>query len=151
MPSLCNSLTYKHSSCKRLFQRQAQIVVASCGDGIHAGGQPHSQATTALTSISSAHADIVACLVAACHFGSIALVELLLRHVGDVACLADLWGGRTCLMEAALWYHTDVVGMLLSKRAGTQHDLDWQSYEGVVTYWLLAYGKAHHRWTSEIN
>ena len=23
---------------------------------------------------------------------------------------------------------------------GTQHDVDWQSYEGVVTSWLLAYG-----------
>ena len=36
----------------------------------------------------------------------------------DVACLAELWEGRACLMEAALWYHTDVVGMLLSRRDG---------------------------------
>ena len=50
-------------------------------------------------------------------------------------------------MEAALWYHTDVVGMLLSRREGTQHDVDWESYEGVLTYWLLAYGRAHHGWT----
>ena len=74
-------------------------------------------------------------------------MELLLRHHVDVACLAELWEGRTCLMAAALWYHTDVVAMLLSRRAGTQHDVDWQSYEGTVTCWLLAYGKAHHGWT----
>ena len=27
-------------------------------------------------------------------------------------------------MEAALWYHTDVVNTLLSRRAGTPHDVD---------------------------
>ena len=63
-----------------------------------------------------------------------------MRYVRDVACLAELWEGRTCLMEAALGCHTDVVVMQLSRRTGTQHDVDWQSYEGIMTYWLLAYG-----------
>ena len=63
--------------------------------------------------------------MAASENGIIAMVELLLRHIVDVACLAELWKGRTCLMEAALWYHTDVVNTLLSRRAGTPHDVDW--------------------------
>ena len=54
-------------------------------------------------------------------------------------------------MEAALRYHTDVVGMLLSRREGTQHAVDWQSYEGVVTCWLLAFGRAHHGWINEFD
>ena len=54
-------------------------------------------------------------------------------------------------MEAALWYHTDVVGVLLSRRAGTPHDVDLQSYEGIVMCWLLAYGNAHHGWTGELD
>ena len=53
-------------------------------------------------------------------------------------------------MQAVLWYHIDVVSMVLSRRAGTLHDINWQSYEGIVMYWMLAYGKAHHGWTKAV-
>ena len=53
-------------------------------------------------------------------------------------------------MEAALWYHTDVVSTLLRRRAGTAHDVDWQSYEGKMTCWLLKYVKTHPGWTKNL-
>ena len=72
---------------------------------------------------------------------------MLIDHAGDTSVLAQKRFGRTCMMEAALWFHTKAVNILLNKRADTKYALDLESYEGIVVYTLLAYGNAHPGWT----